>query len=1706
MDYKELKTYVEKLNKEEKKKPDTYAKDYLDFLNRSLAYAVKIEKSKTLKEKKKIYYDQIEKINNAYKSGRLMNVEARENVYATSPAYISLQEAFGSLEGTMKDIWYADTSLTDAGTFGKELKAASMDVLEKEVKEKEAEYIRSAQQKQIDQHTQLISEKREAFVETLHENNRMARMDKEARENIDGALAQAYLISDAQMMDHAHKANLLNATSQLQDFYYNNLMFPEQRYQLNSIEKAQAMVKPIQDVFTETKDYLEKVKEEDPKAYQAVSDFLNGVDQNLLDDLNRVVQTTRYNIWADWETKSWEARKELDEYQKLGKQELMEKYGLVNDDQFYFQAMLESDKERFEHFPDRRDIMTVLAIDENTMPETVQMNDDLKKIMNHITQNKNHKLPESVMPDADTVNLHELVREMKKAAVQAGVNTVAHYVPEKDGSTHFMNVQEIDSLEQDYEYLSNGLELLQTGAQTAGAEQKDLEKIGAVRQGFDQEMMNLYNAGNYIRDNLIAKEPDAEIRPFSMYELQGGFNPDYGDHMQHHVKDLNDDAKDLLDLYNDKETSSKTKKALKKSAELLNEALPAVNKLTEEVIPGLLKNKEGKEGVLTLLTKDRMQGLTEPFVQAQLSVRNYLNSIDERRQKGEEISIEESKVYDDMKKVYTRVSSKVNMLYFLHDNVAGDDMAKEIARFQDARDQGIADEEYSKEEVKELQYIMMCKNMLDNQQLYPQFLFEDPQSNRASSLVGLRMGRQNIVAVNEREEAINKIQWNLDGTRYLSSLPEYQIQNAQLGDRGNVTQYATFDDRKGFAKVVESSMKDMRKSLHFAKVKHKVTDPETGEEKVTTEEIDVEQRIRDFMEQNKDTPVIDFGLNADGTGGMEKAFTPDELATPSIRFFVRSVNRNLLNAGHGVEQQQTYIDDFTANVPSGYNTGVAKQAMNMLASDLPGLMAPVYGYANASIPQYNSKADAEKTTDVVLMSEGKNYNATSNDDVFYTTTSDFRRSDFVGHFIYKAGNVDDIIKGFEGKSGAEIIEMLKADRNLQANPNQREDNVDVNLRNNLDQKINEKKEEQKEAPKKTNSDIQKYDQFNKGKILASMADLQVMDYLTGIPLRQTQQLRMGFKKDKNGEPVLDSVSGANIYGVKPFADLSPDEEQNLIQPENMQVITKEMREKIGHWHDREFSKQESDYFMQLPKASQDRFLQRVDKLYNVILESEKEKFEDLETGGLRGSITTKPGKIRVLDREKFDDLLLDNLAVGKNSAPINRQSILNHKNIFDVLSDLPKDCAKAMADKAAARLTGVKETQTMRGSGYQTSMQKLDKERIETAYEKQFCARDTDRIMDRMMNNIGGRLVDVNTNRKKETVWHILTGNSARFDDIIETQQSVMEEIEHARKINAMEWVYKMNKGAFKKHFGEAGEKELQEALKEREEMKRKLQKEHGGAPTRLEWIQEEVPKKDKDGKEILDPQTNKPVMQTVSKLVEVKDVPEKELGDNFSGMDLHVYHKALDKMDLLRTKMEKYLDKREGASSSFGKDRYEKILNAYNTLNRTMAEYAATTGDTRYSPREASLVNGKLTYVNMYQNRTAFEMNTPDFVYTKLKAEAKQEMEQRKLDQRWNKNGEPDKSDWAEFDQFEIAEAKRTVKTQAQIAQEKADAKEKSKGEHNKITLDELKNKGAKDEPKKKSYVKLEDMRKKQEIQNGQKHGVDDVMQNNNQLKKGKK
>ena len=132
MDYKELKAYVEKLNKEEKKKPDTYAKDYLDFLNRSLAYAVKIEKSKTLKEKKKIYYDQIEKINNAYKSGRLMNIEARENVYATSPAYISLQEAFGGLEGTMKDIWYADTSLTDAGTFGKELKAASMDVLEKE--------------------------------------------------------------------------------------------------------------------------------------------------------------------------------------------------------------------------------------------------------------------------------------------------------------------------------------------------------------------------------------------------------------------------------------------------------------------------------------------------------------------------------------------------------------------------------------------------------------------------------------------------------------------------------------------------------------------------------------------------------------------------------------------------------------------------------------------------------------------------------------------------------------------------------------------------------------------------------------------------------------------------------------------------------------------------------------------------------------------------------------------------------------------------------------------------------------------------------------------------------------------------------------------------------------------------------------------------------------------------------------------------------------------------------------------------------------------------------------------------------------------------------------------------------------------------------------------------------------------------------------
>ena len=83
--------------------------------------------------------------------------------------------------------------------------------------------------------------------------------------------------------------------------------------------------------------------------------------------------------------------------------------------------------------------------------------------------------------------------------------------------------------------------------------------------------------------------------------------------------------------------------------------------------------------------------------------------------------------------------------------------------------------------------------------MFPQFLFEDPLSDRANAIVSLQFAKQNRDAFEARARSILTVPWSEAGTKNLSNLEEYKIRNLQAGEEGQIVQYATKNDRAGFA-------------------------------------------------------------------------------------------------------------------------------------------------------------------------------------------------------------------------------------------------------------------------------------------------------------------------------------------------------------------------------------------------------------------------------------------------------------------------------------------------------------------------------------------------------------------------------------------------------------------------------------------------------------------------------------------------------------------------------------------------------------------------------------------------------------------------------------------------------------------------------------------------------------------------------------------
>ncbi len=1603
MDAKMIEALLKQLNAQEKKKAGTVSPDYIAFLTDALETAKIIDKSKAFKDAfnapmKDQFYLQVDKINKLY-SGKLGLTGTAKEIESGDEVLADFRNEMVGLKNVSDMIGTADMNV---GRQVREMYDNTLQrsrALEWKAKENTDRHAREADEKRVENQLEMIDQTRENWSENLGSNKN--RIDKDSHETINYIIGAGNMIGTDDTVDNRAKSSLLNAVNRLQGFYYDHMMLPEQRHALRNITQAQDLQNYVTTTFTEVRSYLRNIEQSDPEKYDNFSGYLGEAEKKLGDDLKSVVNIVRYNTWTDWATAEYNAQKELDDYQKLGKQELMQKNGLKTDDQFYFQAMLETNED-YKKNPLNKGTMDLLGMDESLLPESVEINGKQR-------------------------NLREELHELKASAYNLAAGSTAMYVPDKDGSPHYMNKQEIGSLTDQAFDLERKLGRFTKGLASAGIDLPEKEDI----KGFESEVgklsLSLTVAGHYI-DNYANEDAKDTVRPFSMYELQGQMNPDLVRGALNGAAQMQDLTAEINEHYGPNSKSPRKEKLSPERLRMIGDMNTNIKNLTEEVMPNLLKSSSMEEGFFAPLTREQIREAGAAFTKTKDSIADYIRDVRERRDKNAVISEEENELYRAANDMYRYVSEKAKLLDYLDDDVKGKKLSDEIERFNDNEAARMQKEKesgqpvesrYDRDMINSLNYAMNCKTLMNEGKMIAPFLFEDPQSQRGMDLVGMKLTQKNIQDLRDREAEVTKVKWE-NGKRDLTGVPEYQNRFQQIGDREHIVQYATKNDWDQFEKVMQTSLNRLPDYLQNIEVTDKDGKKST---------INVAQKLKDEVKSARqgEMDIANFMRN-DFVDDLILRYdqSMNELDRDSLEYHMKSVRRNLNNAGFSVEAQEALSDDL--DLPDGYNEGVIRENINTLFGEQDRTLKQ-NPLENAKLPVYGTRAKQEDYIDAKISTVRNNYDTTTIEgEQFYTTTANFRSSEFVAR-VPGEKYIDEVVSAVKGLSGAELDEALADERELRLNGAKEKEiqkarDAIEKMRGNL--KVGNGKY-------KNAYDLMDSTTFDQPQTMASMADLQVMDYLTGVQVRDTDGLRMGFKKNADGNVEFAGLSAANTEKNRPFKTMSPADDKKLVQPEDMMVMTTGMYEKVSRWkkalddpEQKGLTEDEKRIFGSLNENQMKGFKRRLNHLTNTIEDPGTTQYSDLRRKELSTNygLDVKPGAIRVLTDEQFKEIKLHDLTVGKNEAAPKDKMTAAPRNLFDTMADLPRKCAEASADKFAARFSAPEEKRFGEGLNSITKgFFRDDKKK----FDQQVNIHETMHHMIRTAELMGDAY-EMNMNRKKEYGWHSIFGDSGAYTDVTDAFMKLNDTISANMKLAKDEKVYLQNHGA---GFTPERKKEIEAFRAERLAHMQKLAKEQG------QEIPEHLPPYDSDP---------------------------------------NLYFKSLGAMDEVRDKMEKYMDKRKNPSTSFGKERYKAMMDMYNKLNRSIAEYATLTGDTSLSPRTVSAAPGKpysVVYSNMYADRTEYEKTTPYYHKTELKRQAAFDATQRSIREMDLKRAArlagapmPKQEDFTMVDRQEMV-----VLSDREFEELKAAVPSKRQnGEHKKISLEELKDK----EPKKENRKQL--------------------------------
>jgi len=530
--------------------------------------------------------------------------------------------------------------------------------------------------------------------------------------------SQAHGMNEIELDKHSHldmeiKKNLVRATREIMEFYQENLFTIRGRYDMDSMEKLQKLTNSVTNLLTENNSLLIEMEKKNPKAAKGFNAYIANSQKLVQEDINNLIQIKRYNDWKHWEDYKHGMQIELDTMMYLGKQELMEKNNLRTDDQFFFMVMMQLDKDRYEMFPHTKEVLDVLGISEDDVPA------DLK---------------------------NDLVA-LKEKMMLATTTTIAHYVKETNKvtgkeSTHYLNLKELDDLSKAYSDCLDGIKAFNEKL----IANKDFESAG-VQNRFNNLHTSLKKTNDalntvitYIDGNVAEKEKKNELRPFSMYEIDGHINPEFGNNLNDKIDKISTLG---IELVQGVDKNKKASKEVANQTAHIDEMVNAILRLNTNTIPNMMRGDKDNPSLFKPLTKDDIALYIREFQDASLKMHAVIKDCEDKKKAGK-LTPQEEELYKAVVPVYSQLSQKYILLDYLSNPDNGDnELKRDIDIFNDAVSKKESLKNVTDNQIKFFNYVGTCQELMRKNQMFPQFLFEDPLSDRANNIIALEFTKQN---------------------------------------------------------------------------------------------------------------------------------------------------------------------------------------------------------------------------------------------------------------------------------------------------------------------------------------------------------------------------------------------------------------------------------------------------------------------------------------------------------------------------------------------------------------------------------------------------------------------------------------------------------------------------------------------------------------------------------------------------------------------------------------------------------------------------------------------------------------------------------------------------------------------------------------------------------------------------------------------------